>query len=256
MKTKTKTKTKRTVAGGLAAALALVGAACTTAPATGRSSGRTPVVLVHGYIEGTSIWGAMEAGLRAAGYRSGDITNFAYDTTAPGPGSSARTVAARLAATVDTALSFARAHGNPDATKVDLVSHSEGGLVSRYCIELGDCRGKVSHWMSLAGADGGTALGTVPAVLGEGSGDMSLNSAVVVALRQPQNVRAVLDQGIRVEVQWSPGDGVIIPPQNSQWPDPQHPDPPANRKLPATINHLTIFSNAAVIAETAKFLTT
>src|SRR6185503_21113787 len=101
--------------------------------------------------EGNTIWGTFQTAFKAAGYKSGDITNFGYNSTATGNASSAQTIAGQLSAAVDGAIAWARAHGNPDADKVDLVSHSYGGMVSRYCIELGGCNGKVAHWMSLAG---------------------------------------------------------------------------------------------------------
>jgi triacylglycerol lipase len=245
-------RTRTIVAATAAALLLAAGAACTTTPASGQVSGKTPVVLVHGYIEGTSIWGPMQNALKAAGYKSGDITNFGYDTTGAGAKSSAQTAAGELAKSVDAALAYAKSHGNPGATKVDIVSHSYGGMISRYCISVGGCAGKVAHWMSLAGADGGTSLGSVPALLGEGSGDMAPNSAVVQLLKRADTVQSVLAQGIKIEVQWTSSDGVIIPAANSQWPSPQNPDPAANKQIDG-LNHMSILSNAPVLAETIRF---
>jgi triacylglycerol lipase len=242
-------------AAAVMSVLLATGIACTTDPPNGQASTRNPVVLVHGYVEGNIIWGPMINGLKAAGYRDGDITNFAYDTTGAAQASSASTAAGRLATAVDAALAHARANGNPNAAKVDIISHSYGSMVTRYCVAVGQCRGKVGHWVSLAGADGGTSIAVLPALIGQGSGvDMSPNSQTVNLLRQPQNIEAVRSQGVEILVQWTPNDGIIIPPQNSQWPTPANPDPCCNRQLPGTINHLNIFSNAEVISNTITFL--
>jgi len=226
-----------------------------TKPATGQASMKTPVVFVHGWFEGNTIWGPFQNALLAAGYKSGDITNFGYNSTASGNASSAATVAGQLGTAVNQAITFAKAHGNPNATKVDIISHSYGGMVSRYCLELGGCNGKVAHWVSLAGADGGTAIASIPAAIGEGSGkDMSNNSAVVQQLKSPANVQKAISGGTTVHVFWSKSDGVINPAKNSQWPSPENPDPASNTELGSDINHMNIFTNQQVIAQVIQIL--
>jgi len=225
-------------------------------PPSGTASGRTPVVLVHGYIEGNGVWGPMQNRLRQAGYQSGDITNIAYDTTGLGAASAAATAAGRLATAVDAALTFARTHGNPSATRVDIISHSYGSMVSRYCMALGQCAGKVDHWISLAGADGGTQIAVIPQLLGSGSGAaMAPNSATVQQLQAPQAVSAITTQGVKVRVFWSENDGVIVPPRNSLWPTPAAPDPAAN-VMDNSVSHLNIFSDPEIITQALAFLTT
>lgn len=247
--------TPRLVAALAALVLVAAAAACTTAPPTGRASTRNPVVLVHGYIEGTAIWSNMIDALKAAGYTAGDITNFAYNTTGAGQASSAATASNRLATAVDAALTHARQSGNPGAAKVDIISHSYGSLVSRYCMALGRCAGKVAHWMSLAGADGGTEIAQIPQWLGQGSGAaMNPDGPTVTQLHTPQAIDAIRSQGVKVMVQWTMTDGIIIPARNSQWPGPDDPDPCCNRQLPDGVSHLTIFSNPDAIDFTVRFL--
>jgi triacylglycerol lipase len=245
------------VTAALAALAVALAAACVTVPPSGQASAKKPVVLVHGYIEGNIIWGTLQTSFKAAGYKTGDITNFAYDSTGANQASAAATAATALGRSVDAALAYARANGNPSATKVDIVSHSYGSMVTRYCIALGSCAGKVDHWMSLAGADGGTSIAVLPALIGQGSGrDMSPNSATVQLLKRPENIQKIKDQGVKVRVQWSPNDGIISPARNSLWPSPENPDPAANVQLPGTVNHLNIFNNQAAIAETLRFFGT
>jgi triacylglycerol lipase len=250
-------RTRSTPVAFVAVLLMAAAVACTTVPPSGAASGRNPVVLVHGYIEGNVIWGTVQSRLKQAGYQAGDITNFAYDTTGAGAASSAPTAAAKLATAVDAALAHAHANGNPQADKVDIISHSYGGMVSRYCIEIGACAGKVDHWVSLAGADGGTTIAVLPQLFGQGSGAaMAPNSATVQLLKAPDNVAKLVNQGVKVRVFWSPNDGVINPAQNSQWPNPEHPDPAANVEVAGTITHLNIFNDAGVITQTIAFLGT
>jgi len=101
--------------GALVVAVLVIAAvaACTTNPPNGQASTKNPVVLVHGYIEGNVIWPKMIKALKAAGYKDGDITNFAYNTTGLGQASAAETAANKLATAVDAAIQHARQNGNP-----------------------------------------------------------------------------------------------------------------------------------------------
>lgn len=137
---------KRLLTAGLLAALMVIGASCQTIRPTGAPSGRTPVVFVHGWSANETMWDTAVGAFRAAGYTTGDITVLYYDSSL-----SAESAAATLAAEVDHLRSYT------GAAKVDVVSHSFGSMVTRSCIELGACAGKISHWMSLAGADNGTS---------------------------------------------------------------------------------------------------
>ena len=86
---------------------------------------------------------------------------------------------------------------------------------------------------------------------------MAPNSAQVQLLKTPANIQKIVDQGVKIEVQWSPNDGVILPAQNSQWPSGSvSPDPVINKQVASSIQHLTIYTNSGVIAETIRFLGT
>ena len=121
----------------LAAAL-LLGAACQTIRPTGAPSGRTPVVFVHGWTADETMWAPAVDAFRSAGYTSGDITVVYYDSALP-----ARDAAAVLATEVDHLRSYT------GRSKVDIVSHSYGSMVTRYCIELGGSAGE-GGWVDFA----------------------------------------------------------------------------------------------------------
>ena len=230
---------RRAALAALVAALVVAVTACgPTVRPTGAPSGKTPVIFVHGYTESPSMWDTAAAAFKAAGYTAGDITEFSYDSNL-----AASTVATQLAAEVDHLRQFT------GKAKVDIVSHSYGAMVSRYCIELGSCQGKVSHWMSLAGADNGTSIANLCAFFADSCKDMSGQTNTITQLQA--NWSQITTQGIKVEVQWTTNDGVIIPATASK-----ELAPATNVEVSSSLNHLNIFTDAGVIAETIRFFTT
>ena len=218
-----------------AAALVLVASACQTIRPTGSPSAHNPVIFVHGWSANETMWDTAVSSFKSAGYTSGDITVLFYDSTKP-----ASDAAAALATEVDYLRSYT------GRSKVDIVSHSFGSMVTRYCIELGSCAGKVNHWMSLAGADNGTGIATLCAAFQASCADMAGQTSTITDLQAawPQ----ITAQGVKVEVQWSPGDAVIIPATNSQ-----NPAPAVNVELGSGIGHNAIPDDPAVLAETISF---
>jgi triacylglycerol lipase len=216
-------------------ALLVLGAACETIRPTGTPSGRTPVVFVHGWNGSETTWDTAVSQFHAAGYTTGDITVLYYDSAI-----SAQQASAILATEVD----HLRDHTGQD--EVDIVSHSYGSMVTRYCIELGGCAGKVDHWMSLAGADNGTSFAGLCAALQPSCADMAGQTSTIADLQAawPQ----ITAQGVAVEVQWSANDGVIIPATNSQ-----NPAPAVNVQVDSSLAHNDLPTNAGVIAETIDF---
>jgi triacylglycerol lipase len=226
---------RRLLLAAAVAALLLAGTACQTIRPTGPPSTHTPVIFVHGWNSNESMWDTARATFQAAGYTSGDITVLYYDS-----GQSAQTAAATLAAEVDHLRSYT------GQSKVDIVSHSLGSMVTRYCIELGSCAGKVDHWMSLAGADNGTSLALLCAGFQASCADMAGQTPTIANLQAAWS--EISAQGVDVEVQWSPNDGVIIPATNSQ-----NPPPAINVQLDGSLAHLEIPDDPGVLAETIDF---
>ncbi len=138
------------------AVLLVAAAGCETIRPTGPPTGRTPVIFVHGWSADETMWETAVSTFDDAGYSPGDITVLYYDSSL-----SATAAAQQLATEVDHLRSYT------GRTKVDIVSHSYGSMVTRSCIELGACAGKVSHWMSLAGADNGTLFGLLRRLPGQ-----------------------------------------------------------------------------------------
>jgi triacylglycerol lipase len=227
---------KRLLSAALVTALLLGVTACSTVRPTGPPSGRTPVVFVHGWNGSPSMWDPAVAAFLAAGYTRGDITVLSYDS-----GASAQQAAATLAQEIDHLRSYT------GQAEVDVVSHSLGSMVTRHCIELGACAGKVDHWMSIAGADNGTSLALLCAAFQPSCADMAGQTSTIADLQAawPQ----ITAQGVEVEVQWSPDDGVIIPATNSQ-----NPPPAVNRQVAGA--HLDLPEDPGVLAETIRYFAT
>lgn len=217
-------------------ALVVVAGACETIRPSGPPSDRTPVVLVHGWNADETMWEPAVSAFESEGYTSGDITVLYYDS-----GLSAQEAAATLATEVD----HLRSYTGQD--EVDIVSHSYGSMVTRHCIELGSCAGKVDHWMSLAGADNGTLLAILCAEFQASCADMSGQTSTIADLQAawPQ----ISEQGVKVQVQWSANDGVIIPATNSQ-----NPSPAVNVEVDSSLSHNDIPRDPGVLAATIGFL--
>jgi triacylglycerol lipase len=216
-------------------AVLVLGTACQIIRPTGTPSGNTPVVFVHGWNGNETLWDSAVDQFHDAGYTTGDITVLYYDSSI-----SAQEASAILATEVDHLRDYT------GQTKVDIVSHSYGSMVTRYCIELGGCAGKVDHWMSLAGADNGTSIAGLCAFFQASCADMSGQTTTIADLQAawPQ----IAAQGVHVEVQWTANDGVIIPATNSK-----NPAPATNIEVDSTLTHNDLPADPGVLAETIDF---
>jgi triacylglycerol lipase len=104
-----------------------------------------PILFVHGYSSSGSYWNTMADDFRADGWPSSYLDQWSYDWR-----QSNATTAQQLAAEVDRLLAAT------GASKVDIVSHSMGGLSSRYYAKNLGGSGKIDAWVSLAGPNHGT----------------------------------------------------------------------------------------------------
>jgi triacylglycerol esterase/lipase EstA (alpha/beta hydrolase family) len=219
---------------------AVVGAssACvaTNRPPAGKESGKQPIVFVHGYtMQNTGMWGTARLRLQAAGYKPGDFTEFNYNSTVEGAQASANKLGRVLS----------QAAAQSPTGKVDVIAHSEGNLVSETCMILGECAGKVDHWVNYAGAQNGTALASAVVVGGGGAADMNPLSLLVTRLNATEK-QALASQGVKTIVFWTPTDGVIIPGNL--------PIESFARNVMVGGTHLTVYVDGGVLNQTVNFL--
>ncbi|WP_309055599.1 alpha/beta fold hydrolase, partial [Streptomyces sp.] len=104
-----------------------------------------PVVFVHGWNSDGSTWRTMAGRFRSDGWPAGHLDQWTYDAR-----QSNATTAARLAEEIDRVLAAT------GAAKVDVVTHSMGGLSSRHYLKKLGGTAKVDAWVSLAGPNHGT----------------------------------------------------------------------------------------------------
>lgn len=105
-----------------------------------------PVILVHGTISSKSVWQNLVTDLRDDGF-----VVFAPDYGRHGTGE-IRQSAKDVGAYIDQVLSAT------GAEKVDIVAHSQGGLLARYLINQMDFDTKVHHLVTLSAPHHGTTV--------------------------------------------------------------------------------------------------
>src|SRR3954468_18473434 len=118
--------------------LAAIVAAMLTSVAS--ASAHDPILFVHGWNSSSSTWNTMVSRFQADGWTAPELNNWSYNWH-----QSNATTASEIKTKVDGILAAT------GAAKVDIVSHSMGGLSSRYFIRnlAGDA--EVDDWVSLGG---------------------------------------------------------------------------------------------------------
>ncbi|MEE1816375.1 triacylglycerol lipase [Streptomyces sp. SP18ES09] len=176
----------------------LLSAAPVRAEAPLAASARVPVVFVHGYNADPGVWGGLRADLRADGYTDAELFSFGYDTHR----SVNESLSGALAAYVE---GVRRQTG---ASRVDLVAHSFGSLVTRWYVKF-DPAGQtsVAHWVSLAGPNHGTSTAWACALWDQACRDMTPNSYVQRKLAEGDETPGA----VRYATWWSNCDEVINP---------------------------------------------
>jgi len=122
---------------------------CTEASAPGTGTlpdlEHDPILFVHGYGGNASNWDQMKARFVADGWHDFELYAYTYSVF-----SSNATNAAEVRDQVDEIM---RKTG---ATKVDIITHSMGGISSRYYLKNLGGSTKVDAWVSLGGPNHGT----------------------------------------------------------------------------------------------------
>ena len=220
------------------AIVALVGVVA--APAVAARGRRTsarpdPVLLVHGFRGASSGWHALEASLRAHGYRESEIDAINYDNDA-----SNVDVARELAHEADAL------RARTGASHIDVVTHSMGAISSRYWMDHLGGAGVVDAWVSLAGVNEGTVWAYGCYVLTP-CREMVPTSSVLGGLRQPVQAGVRASGTTRYGAWWSPCDEAIIPRTNAELPG-------AHNVETACLDHTEMRTDPRVIDQVVQFL--
>ncbi|POX58676.1 lipase [Streptomyces sp. Ru62] len=189
-----------------------------------------PVIFVHGWNSNGSTWNTMADRFRADGWPAGRLDQWTYPTN-----QSNATTASQLAREIDRVLAAT------GASKVDLVTHSMGGLSSRYYLKNLAEHAKVDAWVSLAGPNHGT-----PAAYwcgGASCTEMRPGSAFLNQL----NAKDETPGTTRYATWRSPCDNVVTP-------DDTVPLTGAHNTKTACLRHTALPANASVYRQVRDFI--
>jgi len=158
------------------------------------ASAHDPILFVHGWNSSSSAWTTMVSRFQADGWTSSELSNWSYN-----PKQSNVTTASQIQSKVDGILAAT------GASKVDIVSHSMGGLSSRYYIKNLGGDQKVDQWVSLGGPNHGTDTANL------------CTDQSCVEMRQGSSFLSALNSGdetpgaVSYRTWWSPCDEIINP---------------------------------------------
>ncbi|MCM3514292.1 triacylglycerol lipase [Nocardioides sp. P86] len=183
-----------------------------------------PVVLVHGTVENRyDNWAQMAPDLAAAGYCVFALDYGSYTRTPYRGLSDIAASAQELSAYVDRVLAAT------GAAEVDLVGHSQGGMMPRYYLRFLGGADEVDQLIGLSSSNYGTTFfGVLPlvAALPGGEGLVGLAAPAIPQQRQGSDFLARLNQGgdtvpgVRYTVIQTLFDNVVTPYRNAFLKDP------------------------------------
>jgi triacylglycerol lipase len=208
--------------------LVALAAACLIAPAAAQA--REPILFVHGWNSSASTWNNVVNRFRADGWSVADTNTWSYNTA-----QSNATTAQQLSTKVDQILAAT------GATKVDLISHSMGGLSTRYYVKNLGGAAKVDDFVSLAGPNHGTS--TAYFCFDTSCGQMRPGSSFLNALNSGDETPGAVHYG----TWWSPCDEVINPDTSTILSG-------ATNTQTACLSHSGVKESATVYAQVREFV--
>jgi triacylglycerol lipase len=125
--------------------LALFLTAFAPSPRQSTASHVDPILFVHGYTSNAAAWDNMKARFQADGWESNRLFAYTFSST-----QSNATIAQAVRTRVNEIIAAT------GAAKVDIVTHSMGGLSSRYYVKNLGGQSTVDDWVSLGGPNHGT----------------------------------------------------------------------------------------------------
>ena len=189
-----------------------------------------PILFVHGWNSSSSTWTTMVSRFQADGWTSSELNNWSYNWH-----QSNATTASEIRSKVDGILAAT------GATKVDVITHSMGGLSSRYYAKNLGGDAKIDDWVSLGGPNHGT--NTARFCFDTSCVEMRPGSAFLSSLNSGDETPGAVNYG----TWWSPCDEVINP-------DSSVPLTGAANSQTACLTHSALHENATVYAQVREFV--
>ena len=215
-----------------AVCLATAGTAMAGKPGSGgtTTTPHDPILFVHGWNSSGSVWNTMISRFQADGWTSAQLNNWSYNTA-----QSNVTTAGQVRDKVDQILAAT------GATKVDVITHSMGGLSSRYYVKNlgGDL--KVDEWVSLGGPNHGTD--TANWCFDSSCVEMRVGSSFLTALNSGDETPGTVTYG----TWWSPCDEIINPDSSVALSG-------ATNRQTACMSHSSLYGDATVYGQVRDFV--
>jgi triacylglycerol lipase len=155
---------------------------------------REPILFVHGWSSSGSTWNTMIGRFQADGYTAAELNNWSYNTSQSNA-TTANAIATRVT----------QIRQQTGAAKVDLITHSMGGLSSRYYLKNLGGQAYVDDWVSLGGPNHGTD--TANACFSTACSEMRIGSSFLAALNSGDETPGA----VTYLTWWSPCDSIINP---------------------------------------------
>jgi triacylglycerol lipase len=192
---------------------------------------RDPILFVHGWNSSASTWNTMVGRFAADGWTSAELNTWSYNTA-----QSNATTASQLATKVNSVLAAT------GAARLDLVSHSMGGLSTRYYVKNLSGGPKVDEFVSLAGPNHGTGTANL-CFWNTSCFEMRPGSSFLNALNSGDETPSTPRYG----TWWSPCDEVINPDTSTIL------SGAANMQTPC-LSHSGVKDSAGVYAQVREFV--
>ena len=189
-----------------------------------------PILFVHGWNSSSSTWTTMISRFQADGWTTSELNNWSYNWH-----QSNATTASEIKTKVDSILA------TTGATKVDIISHSMGGLSSRYYARNLGGDAKIDDWVSLGGPNHGTD--TANFCFDTSCVEMRPGSTFLKSLNSGDETPGAVNYG----TWWSPCDEVINP-------DSSVPLSGATNTQTACMSHSSLHEDAGVYAQVRDFV--
>lgn len=191
----------------------------------------TPVVFVHGYTGSASNWVTAMSVFRLNGWSGSNLFAYEYDSYGNNI-----TNAQGLAAFVNNV------KAQTGASKVAIVNHSMGGLVSQYYLKVLGGNTSVSHLASIAGANHGTTFAGA-CLIYTTCQQMYPGSSFIAQITSGDETPG----STRYATWYSACDGVIIPYTSTRL------DGATNNNV-ACQNHIGFLADTSVLGDIADFV--
>lgn len=214
------------------ALIATAAMAFAVAPGTAAASTHDPVLFVHGWNGKASGWDIMKSNFAANGWSASELNTISYGTE------SNVTIANSIKTKVTQILA-----ANPGKTKVDLISHSMGGLSTRYYVKNLGGATKVDDFVSLGGPNHGTNLAIACVLISVQCAQMAPNSSFLRSLNATDETPGTPNYA----TWWSTNDEIILPASSTPLAG------AVNTKV-SGLNHAAVKTDPAIVAGVRAFV--